>query len=320
MKKTDAVRRWPPRLVPGMRIGIVAPSSPVFEPSTTSRGLAALARMGFELELAPHAGDSYGRLAGHDPDRAEDLVAMLERPDIDAVVCLRGGYGALRTALALDLPRLRARATARPKAFVGFSDITVIHAVLARELGWVTFYGPMVSTFAQATDYTEAAFIRALMSAGPFVIEPDPDDPYTETLVPGSAEGEIAGGCLALLTSLIGTPWEPDFQDKIIFFESVHTEPHPIETQLSQLVAAGKLANCRGVVIGEHADCGAKSPGPTLGLEQIFRDLLVPLGVPTLYHLPIGHGRSIATIPIGARARLDASAGQLTIYPANPEL
>lgn len=311
--------RRPPRLQVGMRLGIVAPSSPVFEPSLAARGLRELASAGFEVELAPHAGDSYGRLAGADKDRAEDLVTMLERPDIDAVMCLRGGYGAMRTALALDLRRLRQLRGSTPKVFVGYSDITVLHSLLARELGWVTFYGPMVTSFASATDYTRTAFLRAVMVPEGFVIEPDPEDPYVEALVPGVAEGEIVGGCLALLADLTGTPWEPDFTEKIVFFESVRTEPHQVESQLSHLLAAGKLSGCRGIVIGEHADCGPKSPGPTLGLEQIFRDLLMPLNIPTIYHLPLGHGRSIATIPMGMLVRLDADSRQLTVLEGGVE-
>src|SRR5205814_2822289 len=135
------------------------------------------------------------------------LLGMLEGDDVDAVMCLRGGYGALRTANALDRERL-ARLSGRPvKPFIGYSDITVIHAILGRELSWTTFYGPMIISFARATDYTLAAFRRALMEAEPFDVLPDPDDPYVETLVPGVAEGELAGGCLQLVAALIGTPW-----------------------------------------------------------------------------------------------------------------
>jgi muramoyltetrapeptide carboxypeptidase len=302
-----------------MRLGIVAPSSPVFEPSLAARGLRELRRCGFEVELAPHTGDYYGRLAGPDQDRADDLVAMLERPDIDGVVCLRGGYGAMRTALAMDLPRLRRLRGQRPKPFVGYSDITVIHSLLASELGWVTFYGPMVTSFASVTEYTRNAFLRTLTTPEGFVLDPDPADPYVETLVPGVATGEIAGGCLALLSDLIGTPWEPDFTDKIVFFESVRTEPHQVESQLAHLLAAGKLSACRGLVIGEHADCGPKTPGPTLGLEQIFEDLLTPLKIPTIYHLPLGHGASIATVPLGVPARLDADNRQVTVLDGGVE-
>lgn len=308
-----ALRVRPPRLAAGARLGLVAPSSPTLEPSTTARGVRTLESLGFVTELAPHAGCTYGYLAGRDQDRADDLLTMLERPDIDGVVCVQGGCGALRTAMALDPQRLARLRDRPPKVFVGYSDITVLHALIGRALGWVTFYGPMVLSMAHPSPYLLAGWRRALMSAEPFTVDPDPDDPYVETLVPGQAEGELAGGCLTLLAALIGTPWEPELGGRILFFEDVDEEPYRIERYLSQLIAAGRLDGVAGIVVGEHTDCGPKRPGPTLGLEQVFRDCLAPLGVPTLYHLPVGHGRHLATLPLGARVRLDADAGTLAI-------
>lgn len=312
MSGVDA-RRKPPRLLPGQTLGVVAPSSPVLDRSTVNRGIAALEGLGFRVVCGTHAGDCYGNLAGRDADRAADLLAMLERDDVDGIVCLRGGYGAIRTANALDLPRLRRLAGRAPKPFIGFSDITVIHAILARELGWTTFYGPVLTSFARPTAYTVAAFRRALMEAEPFAVAPDPDDPWTETIVPGVAEGELAGGCLQLLVTLLGTPWEVDLRGKIFFFEDVHCEPYEIDRMLSQLIAAGRIQGCAGIAIGEHADCGQKTPINHLGLEQVFDDLLRPLGLPTLYRLPLGHGKHLATLPLGVRARLDATRGTLEI-------
>ncbi len=296
-----------------MRLGLVSPSSPTLEPSSTARGVRELERLGFATEPAPHATEAYGYLAGHDRERADDLLTMLERSDIDGVVCLRGGCGALRTAMAIDRERLRRIRDRPPKVFVGYSDITVIHGLIERTLGWGTFYGPMVVSWARATDYLRTGWRRAVMEALPFAIDPDPDDPYVETLVPGIAEGELAGGCLTLLAALVGTPWEPELRGRIVFFEDVEEDPYRIERLLSQLLAAGRLDGCAGIVIGEHADCGPRHPGPTLGLEQVFRDLLLPLGVPTLYHLPVGHGRHLATLPLGVPARLDAGAGTLSV-------
>jgi muramoyltetrapeptide carboxypeptidase len=307
----STTRLRPKKLVPGMRIGVVAPSGSTLEPSEAERGLATLSKLGFEVEQAPHCGDIYGHLSGSDRDRADDLLTMLERSDIDAVMCVKGGAGGMRTALALDPTRLRALAELPPKVFVGYSDITVVHAVLEKVTGWVTFYGPMVISLAHPTEYTVAGLRQAVMASEAFAIAPDPDDSYVETIVPGTAEGEIVGGCLTLIASLVGTPWQLDFRGRILCFEDVDEEPYKIERYLTQLLAAGVLGECEGIVIGEHSQCEPKRPGPTLGLEQVFNDLLKPLGVPTIYHLPIGHGKHIATLPLGVRARLDASAGIL---------
>lgn len=304
--------RKPPRLARGMTVGVCAPSGPVFNRSDVDRAVAAIERLGFRVVLAPHARDGYGYLAGSDADRAADLHEMLERPDVDAIICLRGGYGAIRTAAALDLPRLRRLADAPPKPFVGYSDITVLHALLQRELGWVTFYGPMGTTFVRGTAYTRDQFGYALIEAEPFDIAPDPDDPFVATLVPGRVEAPLAGGCLSLVASLVGTPWEIDLRDTIFFFEDVNEPPYSIDRMLMQLLQAGKLQSCAGIVVGEHAGCEPRG-GNSLSLEQVFADLLVPLGVPLIYGLPIGHGRHHATLPLGVRAALDAGAGTLRI-------
>ena len=307
----------PPCLRAGMTVGIIAPSSPVLDSHDIARGVAGLERLGFATIFGEHARDTRGYLAGRDDDRADDLLTMLERDDIDAIICIRGGYGAGRTLNALREPtrlaRLRALAGRPAKAVIGFSDITMIHALLERELGWTTFYGPVVTSFRDASDYTVAAFRRALMVTEPFDILPAPDDAYVATIAPGVVEAPLRGGCLSLLSTLIGTPWEPDLRGAIWFFEDVHEEPYMIDRLLTHLLAAGKLQGCAGIVIGELADCRPRSAINTLGLGDIFDDLLRPLGIPIIYNLPIGHGRHIATLPLGVLARLDASAGTLRI-------
>jgi muramoyltetrapeptide carboxypeptidase len=300
-----------------MTIGIIAPSSPVAESADAARGIARFESLGFKTVLGKHAHDKRGYLAGSDDDRADDLLTMLERDDIDAVICLRGGYGAGRLLNACSTPerqaRLRQIAGRPPKAVIGFSDITMVHALIARELGWTSFYGPGITSFKNATDYTIAAFRSALMDVAPFDVLPSPDDPYLETIVPGSAEGVLVGGCLSLVISLLGTPWEPDLRGKLFFFEDVGEEPYAIDKMLTHLIAAGKLQECAGIIIGELADCKQRNPTNTLHLGEIFHDLIRPLGIPTLYNLPIGHGKHIATLPLGVHARLDATAKTLRI-------
>lgn len=303
-------RQKPPRLHRGAHLGIIAPSSPVAEAAHIWRGIATLHDRGFRTTLADHARDSRGYLAGSDADRADDLLTMLERPDIDAVICLRGGYGAGRTLLALQDETCRARlrqiATQPPKVLIGFSDITMLHAFLAHELNWVTFYGPVVTSFRKADAYTITAFEQALCSTEPFAILPDPDDPYREMIVPGQATGPLVGGCLSLIVSLLGTPWALDLTDSIFFFEDVDEEPYAIDRMLTQLLAAGQLQRCAGIVIGELANCRQRNPVNTLHLSDIFDDLIRPLGIPTFYNLPIGHGKHLATLPLGVQAAIDA--------------
>lgn len=306
-------RRRPGRLASGDCLAVVAPSSPVPEFSLAKRGFAKLSELGFELDFAPHMAESRGYLAGSDADRADDLLWALGHPRAKGIICLRGGYGAMRTVLALDHDAVRGLSSAPPKVFLGFSDITVLHAYLARELGWVTFYGPVVTSLGLgSTSYTLEALLKAVMEPAPFAVEPNPDDPFVDTLVGGRADGVLDGGCLTLLASLVGTPWQPDFSGKIVFFEDVDEEPYGIDGCLTQLLGAGALRGCAGIVIGEHANCRPRG-GNSLGLEEVFSDLLTPLGVPTIYNLPIGHGRHIATLPLGVSARLDADRPRLEL-------
>jgi muramoyltetrapeptide carboxypeptidase len=237
---------------------------------------------------------------------------MFARDDVDAVLCLRGGTGATRTAHAIDRDALARLCDLPPKPFIGYSDITVFHALLGRELNWATFYGPVLTSFAKATDYTLDSFRDALMRAGPFDILPNPDDPYVETIVPGVVEGELVGGCLPVLNWTVGTPWEPDLRGKILFVETTRRGPGDVDRFLSHLLAAGRLQQCAGLVIGELFESGPQTT-PSLSLAEVFDDLIVPLGIPTLYNLPFGHGKHHATVPIGVGARLDATGKALRI-------
>jgi len=273
-----------------------------------ARGLRALARLELEPVLAPGVDEIDGYLAGSDRRRADDLLWALSDDAIDAVWCARGGYGAQRTVAALDLDAFDALRDREPKALVGFSDITVLHALISARLGWVSFYGPVVTSLGRASAYTLAGVRAALMTGEPFTVAPNPDDDFVSTLHAGQATGPLAGGCLSLLAAVAGTPLQVDFAGRIAFFEDVHEEPYRIDGRLSQLLAAGCFDGCAGIAIGEHVDTG-----PDGGLERVFADLLGPLEVPCCFYLPIGHGNHLATLPIGAQAQLDADHGVLRV-------
>jgi muramoyltetrapeptide carboxypeptidase len=304
----------PPRLRAGSRVAVIAPSGGLLEPSRLDRGVAELQRMGLEVVPAPHVRDVRGYLAGRDRARAEDLLWALGDETVEAVWCARGGYGAQRTVAALREGELEALAGRPAKAFIGFSDITVLHALIARRLGWTTFYGPCVTSLADRDPLTLSGVRLALFDAAPYTVGAPREDPWVSTLRPGTAEGPLAGGCLTLLAALAGTPLQVDFAGRICFFEDVHEPPYRIDGALSQLLAAGCLDGCRGIAIGDHTQ--SRMDGPSLGLEQVFEDLLGPLGVPCCFYLPLGHGTHLSTVPLGAPARLDADAGTLTIIDA----
>lgn len=307
----------PKRFQPGGTIGLVSPSSPVPHHSSFIRFEQWCEERGFKLKIMPHAKDRLTYLAGPDEARAADVNAAFADPEIDLVLAMRGGTGGWRTVPHLDFDVIRNN----PKPLVGFSDITSLHLAIAKETDLLTFYGPVaVSLLDEADDhYDERALMAAVSSGAPVgVIEPDPDDPFLWTLNGGTAEGPLRGGCLTLLTASIGTPWEQDWDGCILFFEDIGEQPHRIDTYLQHLKLAGKLDNVAGIVVGEHAHCGPwpyrqAYPYGTFDIEEVFRQQLGSLGVPVSVGLPIGHGKRIATLPLGVQARLDADAGRLEI-------
>jgi muramoyltetrapeptide carboxypeptidase len=227
---------------------------------------------------------------------------------------MRGGYGSAQVIPLLDFEAI----ATTPKPFIGFSDITALHAALLTFTGLATFYGPGLASFGDPA-VTALTGDRLLRVLGGETTGPVPQD--AERLTPiaiagGRATGRLVGGCLSDFVYTIGTPWEPDLNDAIFFFEEVGVAPIRIDRALLHLVQIGKLEGVRGIVVGELAGCEWHewtSAPRSKTLEDILADRLARLGVPVLYGLPLGHGASIATLPLGVEATVDADALTLTI-------
>lgn len=298
----------------GGLIGIVATASPVDQKALDS-GLARLHAWGYRTLVGAHALDRWGHMAGADADRAADFTRIWGNPEVEAVLCLRGGYGSLRLLERIDWEIIRRN----PKFFCGFSDITALHMAIAKEAGLVTFHGPMVTAFGDAEAYNAAGLRRAMEETGPLGAIPwplpiDEQPPRPVTVRPGAAEGRLMGGNLSVMTALVGTPWEPDFTGCILMMEDVDESPARIDRMLTQLHLAGKLHGIRGVLFGDSPDCMTRQDDrPSLTLLEVLEDRLGGLGVPILYGFPCGHTAYRATLPLGVTARLDAAAGSLTI-------
>lgn len=297
-------RRRPRRLRAGATVAVVAPSGPAADGDRVRRGAEVLEGLGFRVVFGAHARDATGYLAGTDEDRAADLLDALERPDVDALIALRGGYGAMRTVLALDPGRLTGLAAVRPKPVVGFSDTTVLHAVLGRAAGWVTFHGPGVTSLATASPSAVEALRQALCDPGPLAVPGAP-------LVPGRAEGILVGGCLSLVASLLGTPWPLELDGAVLLLEEVDERPYAVDRMLTSLLAAGALDGVAAVALGAFTRCEARGLGPVI--DEVLRERLAPLGVPVLAGLAVGHERDAVTLPLGVGAVVDAVAGRLEV-------
>lgn len=308
-------------LRPGDLIGIIAPSS--FLPERTlAREVALIESWGYRTRVGAHVLERRGYLAGTDAQRAADFNALWADPQVAAILCARGGYGAGRLLPLIDWDAVRAQ----PKLFCGFSDITALHLALEREAGLVTLHGPMAAAIGPAEAYNVGLLQQALAAGEPLgeipwpsaaqLVEGEPE-PVPVTVRSGVAEGRLVGGNLALICSLIGTPWEADLTGRILVVEDTGEKPYRMDRMLNQLRLTGALQQVAGVIFGDSPTCDADPKGPpSLSLAEVIDDLLGPLSVPVLYGFPCGHTGYRATLPLGAMARLDAGAAKVTVLEA----
>jgi muramoyltetrapeptide carboxypeptidase len=302
-------------LPPGGTIGVPAPSGPWDDRSRVDRAVRWWESRGYGVKLAEGIWDRDDYVAGDPKTRARDLQATFADPDVDVVQAWDGGYGCAEVAPLLDLD-VFAR---HPKPFVGFSDITVLHLVLRKASGLVTFYGPGCADMGspKAEDFDRDRLVVALSATDVLGdVPPRPDDPYVGALNEGRATAPLVGGCLWLLLDSLATPWEIETDGCILFFEDARTAPWMLDSELMHLRNAGKLDGVAGVAIGEMYKCDEwRFPDPVLrsrSVEDVFERHFEPLGIPVLFNLPLGHGKHLATIPLGVTATIDADARTLT--------
>ena len=295
----------PSALPRGGTIGIVAPASPVGA-EALHQGREALHALGFRTVVGEHVLDRYGHLAGQDRDRAADLHAMFRRDDVDAVFCSRGGSGSIRVLRHVDWDLI----AAHPKPFVGYSDITILQLAMLQQSGLPSFLGPMVGSDFPYEPWPccQEVLWRLLCEPSPAGLLTDPRCADSVTLVPGVAEGPCVGGTLSLIVATLGTPYEIETDGCVFCFEDVNENPARVERYLAQLLLAGKLDHVRGFLIGNTPYRASDEDRESfLRVEQVYRDLLEPLGKPTVYGWPHGHDESPVTLPLGIPIRMDAA-------------
>jgi muramoyltetrapeptide carboxypeptidase len=261
----------------------------------------------------------HGYLAGTDEERAADLQWALSEPGVDMVHALAGGYGAARLHDLIDWEEV-----GDPRIVCGFSDITALHLALAAHCGWVTFYGPNFVRFTrrkdELTDQTKEWFHRAFEPRPLGRVFEDPENPYVLTVGEGVAEGTLVGGCLTLVCASLGTPFEVQTEGCVVMLEDLDTEPYLIDTGVNHLIRAGKLDGAAGVVFGTDVNLKPQTvpegPESTLSIEELLDELVAPLGIPAIANVPVGHGKHMATMPLGATVRLDGAAKTLEVIEA----
>lgn len=306
----------PPRLRPGARIALIAPSGPLLERDDRTRAMELCRAMGYEPVLYPNTDKAHGYLAGRDDQRLADLNAALTDPGIDAVWCIRGGNGMNRIIDRVDFDGF----ARTPRPVIGFSDITVLLLALWQRTGVVTFHGPIART--PMPNFQRWHFDRVLtaVSAPGRLGRPAPP---SDVLVPeqgrlvtvtgGTARGRLVGGNLTLVQALVGTPFFPSLDGAILFLEDVHEDVYRVDRMLAHLALAGKLDNLAGVMLGRFTEMSQGGDGGALGFDEVLAHHLGSRGVPVIAGLPFGHIEDQWTLPVGVLAELDADAGELTL-------
>jgi muramoyltetrapeptide carboxypeptidase len=289
----------PPALKRGGRIGVVAPAGCV-DRVAIEKGLEAVHQQGFTVELAPNVYRRKGYLAGDGGARADDLIKFFHRPDIDAIFCARGGFGSVQL-----LPHLIA--PLKPKIFVGYSDITVLLNWFLQKFHMVTFHAPMLAMdIARGLSERAKAHFWGLLSGETKEWKVQ----LGEVIRPGAIQAEMMGGCLSLLVTTLGTPYEFDTVGKLLFIEDTDEKPYRIERMLTHLKMAGKLDRLSGVVLGDFTRCEGEG---ARDVRQVIGEIFDAAPYPVVMGLAAGHGQENLALPFGVRMTLDSQAGTLSL-------
>ena len=300
------VMRLPPVPTAGARVALVAPAGPLRGEEDLARAEQNVRSFGWEPVVGRHALARSGYLAGTDAERLADVNRAFADESVDAVWCIRGGYGAMRLLEQIDYAALRRR----PKALIGYSDITALHAAVATRCEIVTYHGPTAR--AVLTPFSRDSLARALTRSG----QPCGAAPSGATLFPGRARGRLIGGNLALLCALAGTPYAPDYENAILVVEDVNEPVYRIDRMLMQLRLTGALGRCAGLAFGAFTDIPSSAPEESGGartLSEVLAETATRAGVPCVSGIPVGHIDDQWTLAFGATVELDADARSLTM-------
>ena len=308
--------RKPPRLRPGDVVGLIEPAGFTDDQFDLQLVVDAIKAMGLVPKPAPHLAARYGYLAGRDDARAADLNAMYADKDVRAVFAVRGGWGSARILPHLDWDVIRAN----PKLLIGFSDITALHMAFAARANFITMHGPNAASSWGELSWN--AFRNVAFDGGtPVYKNPEGSEDRlvqrngrTRTLRPGKAQGRLLGGNLTVLTALMGTPYLPSFDGAILFLEDVDEAEYRIDRMLTQLALGGVLRRVAGVVFGQCTSCRASGPSYSgFTLSEVLQQHLAPLGVPAFQGAMFGHVANQFSLPVGARAEIDADSGTIRL-------
>lgn len=305
----DAIK--PRRLKKGDTVGLISPAGIVYYSDEFSIIRESMEALGLKVKEGKNMRNRYGYLAGTDEERASDVNNMFEDPEIDAILCVRGGWGCSRILPLLNYDMIRAN----PKILIGYSDITALLNAIHAKTGLITFHGPV-----GRSDWNSFTlnFFKSILFDGEAVTMKNPDaigDNLTQvrdrviTINPGNVSGRLLGGNLTVLSAMMGSQYLPAWKDAVLFLEDVGEEIYRVDRMITQLKLNGVLDDIGGFVFGKCSRCGSGSGYNSLTMEEVFNDHIRPLNIPSWQGSMIGHISDMFTIPVGLPAKIDAEKG-----------
>jgi muramoyltetrapeptide carboxypeptidase len=305
----------PKPLLKGFTVGLIAPGY-AFPEKIIAEVSALLNDMGYEPYYTHRILERHGYFSNTDEERAADMNHMFSNTNVDAILCIRGGYGCTRILGMLDYDNIKAN----PKPLIGFSDVTALLNGIHKMTGLIAFHGPVGSSLDDS--YTKQCFKNMLSVSEelPVISNTELEPKYTNdpiyeryTITSGRAEGELCGGSLTLINALIGTPHEIDFTDKLVCIEDIDEAPYRIDRMLTQLVEGPTFKKAAGIIFGVCIGCNESSNPNSFSLKEVLLDRIRPLGIPAVYGMSFGHVKQNFTFPIGAKASFDTHTMTISI-------
>jgi len=293
----------PSALKPNATIGIVSPSSWLNEPDLKT-AVSVFENKGYKLVLGESVFLKEFTYAGTPQERADDINSMFANPDIDAIICARGGYGANRVLPLLDYDLIQKN----PKIFMGYSDITAFLISITQKTGLVTFHGPMLTTFKKGMVNYNFDLMNNILVGSESVTIQSPSELSACILKSGKAIGPLWGGNMCLLINRLGTPDQLDTDGGILFIEDIDEYLYAFDRMLIQMKKAGMFENIKGLIIGELIDMKDYDDPFGKSTDEIIMDVCGDLDFPIISNFPCGHGIYQATLPISIPVQLNANS------------
>lgn len=301
---TERSMMIPHQLSEGSKVALVAPAGVVRRAEDVAQAEENVRSLGWIPVTAANCLACHAFFAGTDAERASDLNDALGDPDIDAVWCIRGGYGAMRILDDVNYDSI----SSNPKPLIGFSDITALHSAIARNCGIVTYHGPTAR--GELTAFSRESLVKAVVTRE----NPCGHAPAARVVLGGRATGRLSGGNLAIIAALVGTPYAADLADSILILEDVNEPMYRVDRMMQQLLLSGSLDGCAAIAFGDCAPPAGDDDDSGRTLEDVLGEIATRLDIPCITNIPVGHIDEQWTIPLGATATLDADARTLNVH------